>query len=125
MGLVRGIIGHASETDAEKLEQEFAPMLTDGEEITKAYKLIRDLFVFTNKRLILVDKQGVTGKKKEYHAIPYRSIVRFSKESKGVIDLDAELKLWIFGEPQPIVKHFSKTENVNDVYRVLSEACLR
>ncbi len=125
MGLVRGILGHATETDIAKIQQEFEPILTHDEEIEKAYKLIRDLFVFTNKRLILVDKQGVTGKKKEYHAIPYRSIVRFSKESKGVIDLDAEFKIWIFGESQPIVKRFSKNDNINDVYKVLGEALLK
>lgn len=124
MGLIRGLLGHATETNVAEVQQEFEPMLAQGEEVVCAYKLIRDMFVFTNKRLVLVDKQGVTGVKKEYNAIPYRSIVRFSKESKGIIDLDAELKIWVFGQNEPIVKKFTKNENINDVYKVLSEAIL-
>lgn len=58
-----------------------------------AFKVIRDMFVFTNKRLIIVDKQGVTGKKAEYLSVPYGSITRFSKESAGMMDLDADLKI--------------------------------
>jgi len=55
--------------------------------------LIRALFVFTNKRLILVDKQGLTGNKVEYHSLPYRIITHFSVETAGHFDLDAELKV--------------------------------
>lgn len=61
--------------------------------IEKAYQLIRDLFVFTNKRLILVDKQDLTGHKVEYHSLPYKSITHFSFETAGHFDLDAVLKI--------------------------------
>jgi hypothetical protein len=77
------LFGAASEIDAQKLDDEFGQMLADGEQIEKAYKLVRDLFVFTNRRLILVDRQGVTGKKTEYHSIPYKSISHFSVETTG------------------------------------------
>lgn len=63
-----------------------------GEQVTLAFSLIRDLIVFTEFRLILVDKQGVTGKKTSYKSLPYRSISRFSVETSGHFDLDAELK---------------------------------
>ncbi len=56
--------------------------------------------------------------------IPYTSIVRFSKESAGMLYLDAELKLWIKGEQAPIVKEFRKDGAVNDLYRLLSQAVL-
>ena len=55
--------------------------------------MIRDLFVFTNKRLILVDKQGLTGNKVEYHSLPYRTITHSRVETAGHFDLDAELKV--------------------------------
>ncbi|MEG0260201.1 MAG: PH domain-containing protein, partial [Lysinibacillus sp.] len=95
MGFLNGLMGNASETNVEEVENEIKNLLTTEEHVEHAYKLIRDLFVFTNKRLILVDKQGVTGKKTEYHSIPYKNIVHFSVETAGNFDLDAELKIWI------------------------------
>jgi len=124
MGLISGLLGHSSRTDIGKLQQEFQPMLVDGEALVCAYRVLRDMIVFTNKRLILVDKQGVTSSKTEYQTIPYARIVRFSKESAGIMDLDAELKIWIVGQPLPITKTFGKNENVNEAYQVLSRAVL-
>lgn len=125
MGLFNAIMGHASEVSMEKLNEEFGPVLVSGEVIEKGYKLVRDMFVFTNKRLILVDKQGLTGSKVQYLTIPYGSIIKFSKESAGMLDLDAELKIWIRGEAQPISKHFGRDNNINEVYKVLSEHILK
>ena len=62
-----------------------------------AYQLVRDVFIFTDRRLILVDKQGVTGRKVQYHSVPYKSITHFSVETAGTFDLDAELTIWISG----------------------------
>ena len=124
MGFIRGLMGHATEIDIDRIQMEFEPILAEGEEIEVAFKLIRDMLIFTNTRLIMVDKEGLTGKKQEFLTIPYRSIVRFSKQSKGILDLDAELRLWIFGQEQPIIKKFSKSENINGVYKTLSQALL-
>lgn len=125
MGLFNAIMGQASEVSVEKVQQEFAPMLIEGEIIEKAYKVIRDMFVFTNKRLILVDKQGITGSKVDYQSIPYFSIIKFSKESAGLMDLDAELKIWVRGDSNPIKKQFGKTHNINEIYRILSQRILQ
>ncbi|WP_159799464.1 PH domain-containing protein [Flavobacterium sp. MK4S-17] len=124
MGLFNAILGHASEVAIEKVQAEFEPLLVNGEHIEKAYKLIRDMFIFTNKRLILVDKQGITGSKTDYLSIPYGSIIKFSKESAGLLDLDAELKIWVRGESVPIKKQFGKNHNINEVYKVLSQYIL-
>lgn len=124
MGLFNAIMGHASEVSVEKIAEEFRPILVSGENIEKAFKLIRDMFVFTNKRLILVDKQGLTGSKVDYITIPYASIIKFSKESAGLLDLDAELKIWVRGEAIPIKKQFGKNDNINDVYLILSQHIL-
>ncbi len=125
MGLFSALMGHASEVSIEKVAQEFQPILVEGEEIEIAFKLVRDQFVFTNKRLILVNKQGLTGTKVDYETIPYSSIKKFSKESAGMLDLDAELKIWITGETQPIKKEFKKDQNINEVYRILSHYVLK
>lgn len=83
------------------------------------------MFVFTNKRLILVDKQGVTGKKIEYHSIPYKSITHFSIETAGSFDLDAEFKIWLSGMLQPIQKQFNKSLNIYDLQSVLASYVLK
>lgn len=121
LGLLSGLLGNASEIDAREIEKELEMILTEAEQIQKAFKLIRDLLVFTDKRLILVDKQGVTGKKVEYHSIPYKSITHFSVESAGHFDLDAELKIWISGTNEPISKEFKKDKNIYDVQRTLAK----
>ncbi|WP_073851616.1 PH domain-containing protein [Pontibacter flavimaris] len=126
MGLLSGMMGHASEVSIEKLAKEFQPILIDDERIERAYKLIRDMLVFTNRRLILVNKQGLTGTKTDYQSIPYSSIKMFSKESAGIGDLDAELKIWLTGEDQPTIKQdFRKGDNINEAYRVLSKYVLK
>ena len=120
MGLLDGLMGNASEVNIQEVAREYSNILAENENIEKAYKLIRDMFIFTNKRLILIDKQGVTGKKSEYHSIPYKSITHFSIETAGHLDLDAELKIWISGSPAPIEKKFNKSLNIYAVQSVLA-----
>jgi len=124
MGLLSGLLGNASEVDSDDLDKVLGDCLIDGEDIQKAYKVIRDMFVFTNKRLILIDKQGVTGSKVELLSIPYSKITKFSKESAGHFDLDAELKIWIGSELEPLTKEFKAGDNINDVYKILSQFVL-
>ena len=82
------------------------------------------MFIFTNKRLILVEKQLV-GTKVDYLSIPYSSIHKFSKESAGILDMDADLKIWLKSDDIPIVKQFGKSgNNINEVYRLLSKHIL-
>lgn len=120
MGLLDGLMGNASEVSVQEVQKEYSNILAENENIEKAYKLIRDMFVFTNKRLILIDKQGVTGKKVEYHSIPYKNITHFSIETAGNFDLDAELKIWISGSATPITKQFNKSLNIYELQAVLA-----
>ena len=75
--------------------------------------------------LILIDKQGVTGKKVEYHSIPYRSITHFSIETAGSFDMDAELKIYLSGNPMPIQKSFNKKLDIYELQAVLASYVLR
>lgn len=125
MGLLDGLMGNASKMDNTKANQEFAPLLAPGEQIEHGYLLIRDGFLFTNKRLILVDRQGMTGNKVEYHSIPYKSVVHFSIETAGTFDLDAELKIWISGRTEPIQKTFNKKVNIYEVQGILAQYVMR
>jgi hypothetical protein len=72
-------------------------LLIDGESIMSTFKGMRDMVIFTNKRIIAVNVQGITGKKKDYSSLPYSKIQAFSVESAGTFDLDAELELWFSG----------------------------
>ena len=123
MGLFSGIIGNASEADINKISQEYDKLLGATERIEKGYKLVRDMILFTNKRLIIIDKQGVTAKKIEYRSIPYRSITNFSVETAGYFDLDAELKIYVSGMSMPIEKTFSSGSNIYEVQAILAEYC--
>lgn len=125
MGLFDGLLGNASKIDPSKIQQEFSQVLAPGEVVEHAYQLIRDYFVFTDKRFVLVDKQGLTGSKVEYHSIPYKNITHFSVETAGSFDLDAELKIWISSTPAPIQKRFNKQLNIYEVQSVLASYVLR
>lgn len=121
MGLFSALIGNAGEVNAEELKNKYEPLLIEGENIEMGFKLIRDTFLFTNRRPILVNKQGITGSKTEYKSIPYKSISQFSVETAGTFELDAELKIWISSEQEPsIVKQFTKSVNVYQVQKVLA-----
>ena len=125
MGLFDGLIGNASEVNIMEIEKEYSNILAQNERVEKSYKLIRDMFIFTNKRLILVDKQGITAKKTEYHSIPYKSITHFSIDTAGNFDLDAELKIWISGTQLPIEKQFNKSLNIYELQSVLANYVLK
>jgi hypothetical protein len=81
----------------EELAGELAPLLVDGERVIAAFRGVRDSVVFTDKRLIAVNVQGMTGKKRDYTTLPYSKIQAFSVETAGQLDLDAELELWFSG----------------------------
>lgn len=126
MGLFSALLGNAGGVNQEELQKKYGQLFIDGEEIELGFKLIRDTFIFTNKRLILIYVQGITGSKTEYKSISYKSITRFSVETAGTFELDAELKIWVSSETQPsIVKQFNKSVNVYEVQKVLAHYVLK
>lgn len=125
MSFLGGIIGNASKMDPRAAAQEYGRLLGQDEQVLAAYLLVRDAFLFTDRRLILVDKQGVTGRKVEYHTIPYRSITHFAVETAGTFDLDAELKIWLSGSATPIAKQFGKGVDVYEVQALLTHHVAR
>lgn len=126
MGLFSKLLGNAGVVENDKLLKDYGKLLIEGEEIEIGFKLVRDTFIFTTNRLMLIDKQGLTGKKTEYLSVTYKSISRFSIETAGTFDLDAELKIWVSSETQPsITKKFDKSVNVYDVQKVLAQYVLK
>jgi hypothetical protein len=86
-----------SACDTKEIAPSVAPLMIVGEEIISCFKGARDHVVFTNKRLIVVNVQGMTGKKRDYSSLPFSKVQAFSVETAGTFDLDAELDLWFSG----------------------------
>lgn len=118
------ILGNASSINVEELQKDYSPLLCEGEYIEQAFCLIRDKWVFTNKRLFIQDTQGITGKKKEYHSIPYRSIEHFSIETAGTLDEDTEMKIWVKGMSEPIQQSFGRKANIQEIQRIFASHVL-
>jgi len=124
MGFLSGLFGHASKAEVAEIEAQLEKVLVEDERVEAAFRVLRDFFVFTDRRLILVDRQGMTGKKTEYHSIPYKSIERFSIETAGPFDLDAELRIWVRGLATPIQREFRGDSAVYEVQRALAKYAL-
>ena len=107
-------------TDAEKA---FTSFLEDDEKIKLAYTHKRDKVVFTNKKLIALDVQGITGSKKEYRVFPYSKITSFSVETSGSLDSDGDFKIWVSGVGIFEIK-FSSSINIKEIGMFLSKKIL-
>ena len=100
------------------------PLLIGGEQLLSAYRGVRDLVVFTNKRVIAVNIQGVTGKKKDFTSLPYAKISAFSVETSGVFDIDSELQLWYSGIGK-VFFEFSGGSNIVQIGQIIATYTLR
>lgn len=95
------------------------PMFVDGEKIISTYQAIRDGVVFTNKRIMVVNVQGITGKKKDCTSLPYSKIQAYSVETAGHLDMDSELELWFSGLGK-IKLEFVSRANVAEICKMIS-----
>lgn len=99
------------------------PMFVNDEHIIAAFKAIRDAVIFTNKRIIAINVQGMTGKKKDFTSLPYSKIQAFSVETAGVFDLDSELDIWFSGLGK-VRFEFVQRANVYEICKMISERVL-
>lgn len=104
-------------------EKMVAPLLVEGEEHIGSYQSIRDGIVFTNKRIIAINVQGITGKKKDFTTLPYSRIQAFSVETAGTFDLDSELDLWFSGLGH-VKFEFIGAADVSYICKVISKKVL-
>ena len=93
--------------------------LIDGENVIGVYKSVRDGVVFTNKRIIAINVQGITGKKQDYTSIPYNKISTFSLETAGFFDLDSELELYMSGVGK-VKFQFTASTDVKEICKAIS-----
>lgn len=125
MGLLDKVLGNAEEVNVSDVQEELAPILGDNEHVERAFKVVRDMYIFTSGRLLLIDKQGMTGKKVDYMSIPYKSITTFIVETAGHFDMDAELKLYVSAHKEPITKELKSGSDVVGIQKLLANKILK
>lgn len=98
-------------------------LLLPGESVIDAFKSMRDGVVFTDKRIIAVNVQGITGSKKDFTSLPYKNIVAYSVETAGTLDIDAELEIY-FSALGQVRFEFSGSTNLVAISRAISQHVL-
>lgn len=130
MGLLQGLFGNLNETSVESLQQEFGMYLMSGETIQTGFKLIRDVMILTDKRIIEFDKQGTTGKKMRVDSINISSIMSVTAETAGFGIDDSELTILYIASPYLKAHNieysakkfeFPKSYNIQSLYKYLQE----
>ncbi len=118
-----GFFARLKQVDDDAFGKIINDFLIDGEIVIGAYKSVRDGVVFTNKRIITINVQGLTGKKQDYTSIPYGKISTFSLETAGFFDLDCELELYMSGIGRVKFQFMSSTD-VKEICRAISQYVL-
>lgn len=117
------VIFKLSKINADTVMKDISPLLVPGENVIGAYKALRDYVAFTDKRIIAVNVQGVTGKKKDFTTLPYSKIQSFSVETSGVLDMDSELELYFSGLGK-VKFEFSGSNDIVKVGQLISSFIL-
>lgn len=100
-----------------------SPLFIEGEHVIASFQSVRDGIVFSNKRIIAINVQGMTGKKKDFTSLPYSKIQAFSVETAGVFDMDSELELWFSGLGK-VRFEFVARADISAICRTISQFCL-
>lgn len=109
----------------DEVRSEVDGLLIAGEQIEFAFKTIRDQLVFTNKRIISIDVQGLTGKRKSYATMPYSKIQYFSIQTPGFMELFPDSELFIMFSNSFTAKfEFKGAVDIGKIGRMLSEYVL-
>jgi len=117
------LLGNSTEIDLALANEELRGLFIPGETMENAFKLIRDMLVITNLRLILLDRQGISGTKVNITSVPYNSISHFSIQTGGTLDTGSELVIWLRGGT-PIVRQFKKGDLIFKVHNsLISHIC--
>lgn len=133
--LVQGALGNMNEISPEELQKEYGAYLMDGENIQVGFRLVRDVVLFTDKRIIDFDKQGATGQKMRVDSINLSSIIHVSAETSGFGMDDSEINVHYISSPYYRASggvtveekkfEFPKQYNIQSLYKQLQEVAYR
>lgn len=128
--IMNGILGNMNEVSVKELQKEYGPYLMEGETINVGFKLVRDVVLFTDKRIISFDKQGTTGQKMRVMSIKLSTIIDVTAETAGFGIDDSEITIAFITTPylhanvleQAVKKfEFPKRYNIQPLYKMLEE----
>jgi len=135
MGLFNALSGNLQEVSNDQLQQQYGAFLFQNEQISQGYQLIRDAVIFTNIRIIFIDKQGATGAKMRFETIHLDSIVDVEAETAGAVADDSEINITYLkdiyqkktgSETFGTTKlEFPKKFDIAPIYRFLGELALQ
>ena len=114
----RAVAGAAGTEQRKEQLSAWSRLLGAGEQVLEVYRLTRCTFVFTNRRLVVVD-EAMSGRQVEYTSVPYRSVTHTSVEASGAFSPDADLRLWVVGRSTPIERQFGPEVDVYAVQALL------
>ena len=120
----KGFFARLKKVGMDEFGKVIEDFLIDGETVIGVYKSIRDGVVFTNKRIIAINVQGVTGKKKDFTCIPYSKITTFSLETAGFFDMDAELEIYMSAVGK-VKFEFTGSTDVKEICKMISTYALQ
>lgn len=123
-----GILGDSNlinlkEMPVSKIRPEVRDLLVEGEDVVQSFQTVRDQVIFTNKRVIAVNVQGITGKKTSYYSYPYSKVQYFGVETAGVMDIDSELVI-IFSDGNRLQFDFKSKVDVKGICSMISKYVL-
>lgn len=110
-----------------ELPDELRKFINDNENIQFTVRTLRDYAIITDKRILISEKQGLTGTTVDYYTIPYRSILTYSIEMAGWFDLNSQLKLVLNGGTEVEIKFYPDKQRescLHRLYEVLNDYVL-
>lgn len=123
-----GILGDANTFNLKELSdaqvrKDARDLLVDGEQIIESFTTVRDQVLFTNKRVLVINVQGLTGKKVSFFSYPYSKVQYFGIETAGVLDIDSELVL-MFSNGAKLQFDFKAHVNIKQICASISQYIL-
>lgn len=104
---------------ASEVRSEVPSLLVPGERVVSAYQTVRDQVIFTDRRVFVINVQGITGKKVSYFSYPYSKVQYFGIETAGVFDIDSELIL-AFSNGARLQFDFKSNVNIREICALIS-----
>ena len=118
-------VWNLKQISVDAVKKEVTALLVNGEEVVMAFQTVRDQLAFTNKRIIAIDVQGITGKRRSYSIMPYSKIQYFSIQTPGFAELFSDSELFLMFNNSFTAKfEFKGGADIAKIGRMISEYVL-